>query len=91
MPFVGYICYNTLVSAMPQPCIITKMSYIYMVVYDYNSLVADTSTSLICTIMLDDDGLLRISVSCISPLFSSTLYVDSLNITVASTKLILNV
>ena len=62
-----------------------------MVVYDYNLLVADIPMSLICTIMLNDDGLLRISVSCISSVSSSTLYDDSLNITVASTKLKLNV
>ena len=38
---------------------------------------------------LDDDGLLRISVSFISSLFSSTLYDDWLNITVAAIKMIM--
>ena len=44
------------------------------------SLVAMPSLSLISTVNAEADGLLRTSVGCVGPPFSSTLYVVSLNL-----------
>jgi len=54
-----------------------------MLVY---SPVAVMSLLVTCTVISVDDGLLRISTGCASPLFSPTLYVGWLNLIVAATK-----
>ena len=38
--------------------------------------VADPSVVNTCTVISDDDGLLRATVTCTTPLFSSVLYTD---------------